>query len=144
MNNVVQYPVLERRQSDNHWKAAAVGERRHRAVPRIVLAGGLQARGIQAGAERARQLDDDLGIGGKGTVADHGGDAAVAIEHRREAQVDAEARQLAADGLAVLLRFVRGAQAGFLVQAAERAHRRNAGEADAEALHPPAFVIDSD
>ena len=33
MNNVVQYPVLERRISDNPWKAAAVGERRHRAVP---------------------------------------------------------------------------------------------------------------
>ena len=49
MNNVVQYPVLERRQSDNPWKAAAVGERRHRAVP---------GQPLPAGARPAEPLPD--------------------------------------------------------------------------------------
>ena len=49
MNNVVQYPVLERRISDNPWKAAAVGERRHRAVP---------GQPLPAGARPAEPLPD--------------------------------------------------------------------------------------
>ena len=49
MNNVVQYPVLERRVSDNPWKAAAVGERRHRAVP---------GQPLPAGARPAEPLPD--------------------------------------------------------------------------------------
>ena len=49
MNNVVQYPVLERRLSDNPWKAAAVGERRHRAVP---------GQPLPAGARPAEPLPD--------------------------------------------------------------------------------------
>ena len=31
--NMAHYPVLERRTGDNPWKAAAMGERRHRTVP---------------------------------------------------------------------------------------------------------------
>ena len=38
--NMAQYPVLERRINDNPWKAAAMGERRHHAVPRQPLPAG--------------------------------------------------------------------------------------------------------
>ncbi|HNQ11499.1 MAG TPA: SpoVR family protein, partial [Giesbergeria sp.] len=38
--NMTQYPVLERRQGDNPWKAATVGERRHRVVPEAPLPPG--------------------------------------------------------------------------------------------------------
>lgn len=40
MSNMAQYPVLERRIHDNPWKAAAVGERRHHAVPEQPLPPG--------------------------------------------------------------------------------------------------------
>ena len=38
--NMTQYPVLERRLGDNPWKAATVGERRHRVVPEAPLPPG--------------------------------------------------------------------------------------------------------
>ena len=37
---MTQYPVLERRLGDNPWKAATVGERRHRVVPEAPLPPG--------------------------------------------------------------------------------------------------------
>ena len=66
------------------------------------------------------------------------------IQHRGEAEINAELAQFVSDDDAHRFRQFAGKQRAAVKTAAERAHRRNGGEAFAETLHPPAFLIDAD
>ena len=77
-------------------------------------------------------------------VADHALRAVVEVEHRREAEVDAVRAELGADHVGRRAR-------GLFRRSRSRSHSRPSsriggmrGEALAEALHPPAFVVDAD
>src|SRR5438105_11156527 len=74
-------------------------------------------------------------------VADHRAAAVVEVEHGREAKVDAMRAELGCNHVAD-----RGGKLARLFAVAvplfaQRAHRRDRGEALLEALHPPAFVV---
>src|SRR5688572_28486214 len=113
------------------------------------MAGEMLAHGAHAGVgealdDRAGERADGVGVEMQRTVADHAASAVVEVEHRREAEVDAVRAELGADDVG------RGARRLFrqlpiaIPQTAELAHRRDAAEAVAEALHPAAFMVDAD
>ena len=70
-------------------------------------------------------------------VADHAAAAVVEVEHRREAEVDAVRAELGADDVGGGARRLFRQVPVAVPQPAELAHRRDAAEAVAEALHPP-------
>lgn len=103
--------------------------------------------------ERAGKHRDDPRIAMEGAVANDAAAAVVEVEHRREAQVDAASAQLGAEHVTgsarCLHRVHRAAAAAEMTvvhpKLAERAHRRQVGEAiGAKALHPAALVVDAD
>ena len=119
-----------------------VGERE--AVTGKMLAHGAHAGVGEALDDRAGERADGVGVEMQRAVADHAASAVVEVEHRREAEVDAVRAELGADdvrrGARRLLRQVPVA----VPEPAELAHRRDAAEAVAEALHPAAFMVDAD
>ena len=78
-------------------------------------------------------------------VADDAARPVVEIEHRREAEIDAMRAEFATRACAPSRRAsARGGGDIAVPQLAQRAHRRNGGEAFAKALHAAAFVIHGD
>ena len=80
----------------------------------------------------------------EGAIADDFAGAVVEGEHRREAEVDAAGAQLGGQHVAGCRRRFQGAGGIRVPQRAQRAHRRQHGEAVAEALHAAAVVVDGD
>ena len=100
-----------------------------------------------------RKHRHDARIAVERAVADHAACAVVEVEHRREAEIDAARAQLGGEHVAARTgRLERAHRAGAAAPArivhpdlAERAHRRDLGEAvAAEALDAAAFVVDAD
>ena len=87
------------------------------------------------------EIGHGLGTGVKGAVADDLADAAVEVEHRREAEIDPDGAQFGRHQPAAGLRQAAGALGVLVVDAPEFADRRQRGKAVAKALHPPAFVV---
>ncbi len=94
----------------------------------------------QAGTERAHGSRIEV----QRAIADHRAAAVIEVQHRREAEVHAMRTELRGDDVA-------DRSGGFLrriaiavPQLAQRAHRRDGGEAVAKALHAAAFVIHAD
>src|SRR5260221_3838359 len=115
-----------------------------KAVPRKVLADGGASSGIEAALQARREMRHRVGIAVKGAVANHRTAAKVEVEHRCETEVDTVRAQLSREDLAQPLR-LGGCRGDIAVpQCAQRAHRRNGGEAFAEALHASTFVVNAD
>ena len=77
-------------------------------------------------------------------VADHLGETEVAVDAGREAHVDPDRAQLGRHEPTQRRRGFQRALLILVVEAAERAKRRQGEERLAEALHAPAFVVDGD
>ena len=124
-----------------HFK---VGIGAHEAVAGEMLAHRRHAALLQAQHQTVRQIGNGLRLAVKSTVADHAAGAVIDIQHRREAEIHAVGAQFGGKHVAGLLRQRLGARGVIIPDHAQLAHRRQAGEAFPEALHPAAFVIHRD
>ena len=114
---------------------------------RVAVCGKVLAAVGHAGAQQA--VHQALGQQGhhpwvavEGAVADDGALAMVQVQHRGEAQVHAAGAQLAAQHIAAGGGGVGGTHRVLHPQLAQRAHRRQVGEAvGAKALHAAAFMV---
>ncbi len=114
------------------------------AVPGEMLADRLHAGRLQAVHQRRGQRRDHIRVGMEGAVTDDATDAAIEIEHWREAEIDIGGPQLGRHQPAGRRRHRPRPARLAVVDLAEAAHRRQHREALAEALHAPALVIDAD
>ena len=117
---------------------------RDKSVAGEMFANRRHAVGAKTATQRGGEMGDRARVAVKCAIADHRARAVVKIEHGREAEVDAVRRELASDDPAQALG-LRGSRGDIAIpELAERAHRRNGGEAIAKALHSAALVIDGD
>jgi len=125
------------------FEAALVGRNRYMrirlgpAMPWEMLAASCHARRIHAANECASQLCGTLRVAFEGTAANHRAALVVEVEHRSEAEVQADREHLGGHQPAALLGQVLGI--GIV---GDGAHRRQAYEALAQALHAAAFLVD--
>ncbi len=126
----------------NVLQAALVDGNRHVGVglgPAMsgeVLAGRRHARLLHATDERRSQLRGTLRVTLEGTTADHRAALMIEVEYRREAEIQADGQYLGRHQPAAVLGQLLG-----VVIVGDGAHRRQAQEALAQALHPSAFLI---
>ena len=116
----------------------------HVAVPGEVLSDRAHAHSPHAAGERPGELRYRGRLGVERPVADHARRAEIDVQHRREAEVHAVRRKLRRKHDPDRARQVLGERRVVVVDPAERAHRRQPGEAVREPLHPAPLVIDSD
>ena len=120
-----------------------MGIRERKAVAGKMLAHRGHAGIGEALDDRGSQRADGIRVEMQCTVADHAAPAVVEVEHRREAEIDAVRAELGADDVCRracgCLAFSRSRSHGGRARALARSC-----EAVAEALHPPAFVVDAD
>ena len=109
-----------------------------------MFADGDHADVTQATAQGIGECYHDGGVGMQGAVADDFRDGGMQIQHRREAEINTELAQFISDDDAHRFRQLAGKQRTAVKTAAKRAHRGQGGEAFAETLHPPAFLINTD
>ncbi len=109
-----------------------------------MLADAHHAGGVQARLQRLGQHRDGVRIGVQRAIADDARFAIVDVEHGCEAEVHAVRLQLAADHEAAAARGGQSLRGVAVPELAQRAHRRDGGEAVAEALHAAALVVDRD
>src|SRR3989442_1542626 len=76
-------------------------------------------------------------------VADHPAAAVIQVPHRRETEIDALRAELPGDDIADRRRGLARRIAVAVPQLAERAHRRDGGEALTKALHATTLVVDA-
>ncbi len=113
-----------------------VGIRLGPAVAREMLAGGRHARAVHAANERTGQQRGTLRIRFERTGPDHGAALVIEIQHRGEAQVQANGQHLGGHDPAALLGQVFGVRV-----VGNGAHRRQSHETLAQALDPPALLV---
>ena len=113
------------------------------AMSGVVFANGNHANRAQAAPQRIGKEYHHGGIGVKGAVADNAGSGVLQIQHRGEAEINVKLAQLISDNDACRFRQFAGEQRAAVKTAAKRAHRRDGGEAVAETLHSPTFVINA-
>ena len=80
----------------------------------------------------------------EGPVADHVTATESQVEHRREREIDAAGTQFRGHYMAGQFRPAAGVRRIVRPAGADRTHRRNGGEAGAESLHTPPFMVDTD
>ncbi len=114
------------------------------AVPGKVLADRRHPLRAKSGDEGRGEMRRGVGIAMERAIADHAACAMVEVEHRREREIDAMVGKLARDRGADPVRFPRRPGDIAIPSLAQRAHRRDRGEALAKALHAPAFMVDAD
>jgi len=90
---------------------------------------------------RAVEIGDRSRFAVEGAVANHRAGAVVEVEHRGEAEIHAAGAQLRRKYPTGLVRQGLGAVRMFVPDMPQLAHRRQAGEAVAESLHPTAFMV---
>ena len=78
---------------------------------------------------------------GEGPISDDPAHATVQVEHRGEAEVHPHGAQLRGHEPTDALRRLAGALGLVAMQGPEAPRRRQAGEAGAETLHPPALLV---
>ena len=139
-----QIRVFHRRQRSIIDRDFVVRIGRDMAVPGKMLAARRQAAIGKALLQTCRQRGDRFGIAMKCAVTNHAAGTVVEIKHRRETQIDTTCLEFGCQhepaGACGLERVVFAR----IPQATECPHRRNRCEAVAEALYPPAFMIDRD
>jgi hypothetical protein len=126
----------------DHLRQVRVG--RHRAVPRKMLAAGRHASVCHAGHEGPGQRRRGVRVGMKRPRSDDFAHSIVEIEHRREAEIDAERHQLGRHHEAARPRQRQAPLRVGVVGPPVGGGRRQRREAGPQALHPPALLVDRD
>lgn len=102
-----------------------------------MLAGGGHPGGMHAANESTGKQRGTLRVALEGAATDHGAALVIEIQHRRETQVEAYRLHFGRHQPATVLSQLFG-----IGVVGDRAHRRQAHEALAQALHAPSFLVD--
>ena len=106
-----------------------------------VLTHRRHAGALHAGHEGTSEIGDHLGVVVESAVPDDLVEAAINVQHRREAQVDAHCAKLGGHQPAPLVRDKSGAAGLCAVKHAEAGRGGKSGESVAQPLDAPALLV---